>query len=137
MFEAFVDPSVTSRFWFSEGSGRRKSGKRITWTWRRYDFSVDADVRAVEPNERIVVEWPGYGDPPPIEWILTDRPDSTTFVKITNTGLQDSSEEVVQMAVDATEGFSFVLAGAKAWLVHGKQVSPKRERRSLGLAIAA
>ena len=34
VFEAFVDPSVTSRFWFSEGSGRLEPGKRITWTWR-------------------------------------------------------------------------------------------------------
>jgi uncharacterized protein YndB with AHSA1/START domain len=30
VFEAFVDPAVTSRFWFSEGSGRLEPGKRST-----------------------------------------------------------------------------------------------------------
>ncbi len=133
VFEAFFDPSITSRFWFSEGSGRLEPGKRIRWTWRWYDFSVDADVRDVEPNKRILVEWSGYGYPTPIEWIFTDRPDSTAFVKVTNKGFRGTVEEAAQMAVDATEGFSFVLAGAKAWLEHGIQLNLVPDRFPDGL----
>ena len=29
VFEAFVDPAVTSRFWFTKGSGRLQAGKQI------------------------------------------------------------------------------------------------------------
>jgi uncharacterized protein YndB with AHSA1/START domain len=28
VFEAFVNPDITSRFWFTKGSGRPESGKR-------------------------------------------------------------------------------------------------------------
>jgi uncharacterized protein YndB with AHSA1/START domain len=133
VFEAFIDPSVTSRFWFSDGTGRLEPGKRITWTWRWYGFSVDADVKLVEANKRILVEWTGYGYPTPIEWIFTGRPDGTTFVKVTNKGFRGSGEEAAQTAVGATEGFSFVLAGAKAWLEHGIQLNLVPDRFPDGL----
>lgn len=132
VFEAFADPAVTSRFWFSEGSGRLEPGKHIQWNWRWYDFSVDAEVKAVEPNKRILVEWTGYGYPTPIEWTFTERSDGT-FVKITNSGFRGSIEEAAQTAVDATEGFTFVLAGAKAWLEHGIQLNLVPDRFPDGL----
>lgn len=87
----------------------------------------------VEPNKRILVAWSGYGYPTPIEWIFTDRPDGTTFVKVTNKGFQGSVEEVAQVAVDAAEGFAFVLAGAKAWLEHGIQLNLVPDRFPDGL----
>lgn len=31
VFEALVDPAVTSRFWFSKGSGRLEAGKQVRW----------------------------------------------------------------------------------------------------------
>jgi len=33
VFEAFVDPAITARFWFSKGSGRREEGARVRWDW--------------------------------------------------------------------------------------------------------
>ena len=33
VFEAFIDPNVTSRFWFSKSSGRLVAGQRIRWDW--------------------------------------------------------------------------------------------------------
>ena len=119
VFEAFINPTLTARFWFSEGSGRLEPGKRITWTWKWYGFSVDADVREVELNRRILVEWSGYGYSTPIEWRFAERPDGTTLVTITNKGFQGTIEETAKSVVAATEGFAFVLAGAKAWLEHG------------------
>ncbi|HKS35639.1 MAG TPA: SRPBCC family protein [Verrucomicrobiae bacterium] len=118
VFEAFVDPAITSKFWFSKGSGRLETGKQITWDWAMYNFSVTVDVKAVEQNARILVEWQAYGAPTPIEWIFKARPDGTTFVTVTNRGFPGSEAEVVQHALDSTEGFAFVLAGAKALLEH-------------------
>jgi len=44
------------------------------------------------------------------------RPDGTTFVSVTNKGFPGSETEAAQLALDATEGFAFVLAGGKALL---------------------
>src|SRR5207247_2212758 len=37
VFEAFVDPDVTTNFWFTKSSGRLLAGQRVTWTWESYD----------------------------------------------------------------------------------------------------
>jgi uncharacterized protein YndB with AHSA1/START domain len=118
VFEAFVEPAITSKFWFSRGSGKLEAGKTVRWDWEMYGFSVDARVKALEPNKRILVEWSAYGIPTDIEWVFTARRDGTTFVSITNSGFGGSPQEIASNAVGSTEGFSFVLAGAKALLEH-------------------
>ena len=133
VFEAFVNPAITSRFWFSKGSGRLEAGKEITWEWEMYNFSVQVNVKAIEENARIVVEWPAYGAPTLIEWIFTARPDGATFVSVTNKGFLGSEAEAMQYALDATEGFAFVLAGAKALLEHNVQVNLVPDRFPDGL----
>ena len=114
VFEAFVNPAITSKFWFTKGSGRLEAGRQVTWDWEMYHFSVPVNVKAVEPNARILLEWSAYGAATAIEWIFTARPDGTTFVSVTNKGFPGS--EAAQLALDAAEGFAFVLAGAKAFL---------------------
>ena len=116
VFEAFVDPAVTTRFWFTRSSGRLEPGKTVTWEWEMYGVSAEVRVKAVEPNERILIEW---DDPPcPVEWVFTAREDNTTLVSITNSGFRGSEDEVVAQAIDAMGGFVMVLAGAKALLEH-------------------
>jgi len=133
VFEAFVDPAITSKFWFSRGSGKLEPGAAVTWDWQMYGFSVDVKVEAIERNRRILVQWSGYGAPTPIEWTFTARPDGTTFVGVVNSGLPGSAQERASLAVDATEGFAFVLAGAKAWLEHGVQLNLVPDRFPDGL----
>jgi uncharacterized protein YndB with AHSA1/START domain len=119
VFAAFVEPERTSKFWFTSGSGSLEEGKRVEWTWDKYGFTVPVDVKTVEDNRRIVVEWPGYGTPTTIEWHFTARPDDTTYVSITNSGFSGDAGEVAKQAVSATEGFAYVLAALKALLEHG------------------
>jgi len=118
VFEAFIDPAITSRFWFTKGSGRLEVGKEVRWDWEMYNFSVPVQVKEVEKNKRIVVDWGAYEEPSTIEWTFTARPDDTTFVSITNSGFTGSGDEIVKKALASTEGFAFVLAGAKAMLEH-------------------
>ena len=128
VFEAFIDPAITSRFWFTKGSARLEAGKEGQWDWEMYNFSVPVRVKEVEQNKRIVVEWDAYEDPSTIEWVFTARPDNTTFVSITNSGFGGTAEEAVKKALDSTEGFTFVLAGLKAWLEHGIELNLVRDR---------
>ena len=67
VFNAFVDPAVTSKFWFSRGSARLEAGKEVRWDWEMYGFSAEAKVKALEPNKRILVEWSAYGAPTDIQ----------------------------------------------------------------------
>jgi uncharacterized protein YndB with AHSA1/START domain len=118
VFQAFVNPAVTTRFWFTKSSGRLIAGKQVQWDWEMYGHSAQVDVKAVEENRRILIEWPGQNGPTVVEWLFMPRPDNTTFVSITNTGFQGAADEIVIQALESTEGFTLVLAGAKALLEH-------------------
>ena len=128
VFEAFVDPAITSKFWFTKGSGRLEAGKEVQWDWEMYKFSVKVTVKEVEKDKRIVVEWGAYDEPSTIEWVFTARPDNTTFVSITNAGFAGTGDEMVKKALDSTEGFTFVLAGAKVLLEHNVILNLVKDR---------
>jgi len=133
VFEAFVDPAITSKFWFTKGSGRLDAHKQVQWDWEMYKFSVQVSVKAIEKNKRILIEWPAYGAPTTVEWKFTPLADNTAFVSITNAGFVGTGDEVVKQALDATEGFTFVLAGLKALLEHNVILNLVADRFPAGL----
>ncbi len=73
VFEAFINPATTSKFWFTSSSGRLEPGKQVQWDWEMYDFSVQVTVLAIEEQKRILIEWSAYGTPTMVEWIFTAR----------------------------------------------------------------
>jgi uncharacterized protein YndB with AHSA1/START domain len=119
VFEAMVDPAITSRFWFSKGSGRLEVGKHVRWDWEMYGVGADVDVKEVEENKRILVEWGGPENPTSIEWTFEPRGEDRTFVTVKNWGFKGDAEKIVAEALDSTGGFTFLLAGLKAFLEHG------------------
>src|SRR5512146_543129 len=82
VFEAFIDPAVTTRFWFTKSSGRLSPGKRVRWEWEMYGAFADVTVKVVEPDKRILIEWSSGNAPTTVEWVFTPRADQTTFVSI-------------------------------------------------------
>lgn len=114
VFRAFIDPAETSRFWFSRGSAALTPGARVIWSWDMYGASAEVDVIAIEPDGRILVHWPT-----PVEWIFAPRGEDATLVTITASGFTGTADEQVSRAIDSMGGFSFVLAGCKAWMEHG------------------
>jgi uncharacterized protein YndB with AHSA1/START domain len=117
VFEAFVDPALTSRFWFTRGSDRLEPGTQVRWDWEMYGVGTDVRVKAVEPGRRILIDWDIADDPTEVEWLFEDR-DGAAFVTVENRGFDDSAAGVAK-ALDSTGGFVLVLAGAKIWLEHG------------------
>lgn len=128
VFEAFVDPSVTTQFWFTKSSGRLEAGKHVRWDWEMYNVGTDVDVKALEPNKRILIEWGGYGGLTPVEWVFTPYPNDTTFLSVTESGFNGTDDEIVQKALGSTQGFTLVLAGLKAWLEHKIQLNVVLDR---------
>ncbi len=121
VFEAFVDPAITSKFWFTKGSDRLKVGKKVVWEWEMYGAAGEIVVKALELNTRILIEW---NEPPtPVEWQFSDRGDEGTLVRIASWGFSGGEEEAVAKALDSMGGFTNVLAGLKAWLEHGLQLN--------------
>lgn len=132
VFAAVVDPAITSKFWFSHGSGRLEPGAQVEWTWEMYGFSVGVNVLEVEENARVAVEWMVPEAPTTIAWDFTTLPDGT-FLSITNSGFHGDADAAVAEAIGSTEGFTFVLAGMKAWLEHGIQLNLAADRFPKGL----
>jgi len=133
VFEAFVNPDITTQFWFTRSSGRLESGKQVEWAWEMYDVSAVVTVQAIEPNTRIVMEWPGYSGLTTVEWLFTPHTDDTTFVTITETGFTGDGDNLVQQVTASTQGFSLVLAGLKALLEHNVRLNLVADRYPRGL----
>jgi uncharacterized protein YndB with AHSA1/START domain len=118
VFEAFVDPTVTTKFWFTKSSGKLERGKEVRWDWEMYGASAQVSVKAVEKNQRILIEWSGNGTTTSVEWQFTARTENTSLVRISNWGFEGSADEKVAQAIDSKGGFTLVLAGLKALLEH-------------------
>ena len=123
VFEAFVDPEITKRFWFTKSTGRLEAGKHIIWTWEMYDISIPVDVKEIEPNKRILIEWGNYGSTSAVEWVFTPYENNSTYVTITNSGFEGEGDKVVRDALDSKGGFTWVLAGLKALLEHDLELN--------------
>ncbi|MBS1212568.1 MAG: Activator of Hsp90 ATPase 1 family protein [Proteobacteria bacterium] len=118
VFEAFTNPDITTKFWFTRSSGRLEAGKQVRWDWEMYDISIPVVVKSIEPNQRIVIDWPGHGSPTTVEWSFTPEEEGSTFVNITHFGFTGTADEIVGQATDSAQGFALVLAGLKALLEH-------------------
>ena len=117
VFNAFIDPQITTKFWYTKSSGRLEQGKQVRWEWEMFGVWTEVTVKAIEENQRILIEW---DDPPcPVEWQFEPRGDQATLVKISNSGFHGSDDEVMTQAIDSKGGFTMMLAGLKAWLEHG------------------
>jgi uncharacterized protein YndB with AHSA1/START domain len=119
VFEALVDPVITSHFWFSKSSGRLEAGKRVRWDWEMYGVFTEVEVKAIEKNRRILIEWNGPDNPSSVEWRFEPREEDRTFVTVENWGFGGDADRIVAAAMDSTGGFSFLLADLKAYLEHG------------------
>ena len=132
VFEAFANPDITTQFWLTKGSGRLEAGKQVQCDWEMYGISIPVTAKVIEPNQRIVIEWPGHNGPTTVEWIFMPQQDCT-FVSIRETGFTGNGDELVSQVTDSTQGFSLVLAGAKAFLEHNITLNLVADRYPKGI----
>lgn len=115
VFAAFVDPSVTTNYWFTKSSGRLEAGARIRWDWEMYDVSDELYVQEVEENKRIRIQW---SDRTETVWSFTARAEHETLVTITTSGYTGDGDEIISRSIDDMGGYTIVLCGLKAYLEH-------------------
>ena len=120
-FNAFIDPAITTKFWFTSASGELEAGQRVRWRWEMYGAETDVDVKAIEPNRRIVIEW-SFPDSNMVEWTFAQQALGT-MVEIVNHDFKGDGDGQVRTAIESMGGWCFVLAGLKAWLEHGVELN--------------
>lgn len=123
VFNAFTDAEAITKFWFSKSTGNLQPGAKVQWTWESYNLTTGAEVKEFEQNKRILICWTGGGDPTLVEWLFKDRGNGTTFVTIVHSGAELEGEKLLESAIGTTEGWAWVLAGAKAYLEQGVELN--------------
>jgi len=116
VFQAFIDPRITTNFWFTKSSGQLEVGKTVIWEWEMYGFSTNVLTKAIIPNKLISTKW---GDPATtVDYEFTSLTDETTYIVIKNYDFKETGDDLVQALKDSTGGFTTVLDGLKAYLEH-------------------
>ena len=115
VFDAFVDPAITTRFWISRSTGKLAPGQTVRWDWDLYGVATNVEVKEIERNRRILIEWNGPDNASSVEWKFETTTKDSTMVVIRNWGFRGDADKVLADAIDSTAGFSFVLAGLKAF----------------------
>ena len=124
VFNAFVDPQMLTRFWLSHASQPLALGQTAHWEFMVPGASVDTYVTAMEPNERIDFAW---SDGSTVS-LRFESICEGTIVRVENAGFQGSPEEIVENALEATQGFTIVLCDLKTLLEQGQSMNLVRDK---------
>jgi uncharacterized protein YndB with AHSA1/START domain len=126
VFQAFIDPAITTRFWFTKSSGQLKVDKTITWEWEMYNVSSDVQVKEIIPNKKISIEW---DDPETtVNFEFTALTDDTTYVVIKNYGFSQRGDDLTEAINNNAGGFTTVLDGLKAYLEYGIELNLVKDK---------
>jgi uncharacterized protein YndB with AHSA1/START domain len=132
VFEAIVNPNLTTQFWFTKSNGRLEVGRPVRWEWEMYDVAIEVTATHIDPDKRIVINWPGYSGPTTVEWTFMPLRDGT-FVGVTESGFTGNGDDLVKFVAESTQGFSLMLAGLKAFLEHGIRLNLTADRYPEGV----
>lgn len=116
VFEAFINPEITTHFWFTKSSGKLVEGETILWEWEMYGAKSEVKVHQIVPNQLIKTEW---GSPATNVDYEFKEMEKGTLVIIKSYGYSQTGDELLAVINDKTGGFTTVLDGCKAYLEHG------------------
>ncbi|OCK50134.1 polyketide cyclase [Chryseobacterium sp. CBo1] len=116
VFEAFINPEITTNFWFTKSSGKLVEGETILWEWEMYDAKSEVKVHQIIPNQLIKTTWGLFSNNVDYEFKEMEK---GTLVIIKSFGYSETGDELLSVINDNTGGFTTVLDGCKAYLEHG------------------
>src|SRR5690606_34546481 len=121
VFNAFIDPEITTKFWFTKSSGPLVVGKSVLWEWEMYQVTANVHTHQIVPYSLILTEW---GEPATtVEYTFTEINEEKTIVKNKNYGFREKGADLIREIKNNTGGFTTVLDGLKAYLEHGIQLN--------------
>lgn len=126
VFQAFVDPDVTTRFWFTRSSGKMTPGAELRWDWEMYGVSTKVLVDEVEDDRRLRFRWADDAGLT-VEMRFTPSGDDATHVEVTESGIRGDGDQAIAYVANSTGGFSIVLCALKALLEHDLELNAVRD----------
>jgi uncharacterized protein YndB with AHSA1/START domain len=133
VFQALVDPAITTRFWFTRSTGKLTPGARVRWDWEMYGVSADVAVKDVDEGRRILFDWGADDESTTVEFRFTPWEGNATFVEVTETGLTGDGDAIAARLAGSTGGFSLALSALKAYLEHDIVLAVVADRFPKGL----
>jgi len=122
VFEAFLNPEVTTKFWYTHSTGNLEVGRTIEWKWEMYNLVIPVTIIEIIENQKIRIEWGEGINKSTVVWEFKSVNDNLTFLTILNYNFHGNGDELLNQIKDSTKGFTFVLSGLKAWLEHKIQL---------------
>ncbi|OBW42019.1 hypothetical protein AB670_01600 [Chryseobacterium sp. MOF25P] len=116
VFEAFINPEITTNFWFTKSTGKLEEGKTIVWEWEMYNAKSEVKTLQIIPDQLIRTEWGLFSNNVDYEFKEMEK---GTLVIIKSYGYSEKGDELLSVINDNTGGFTTVLDGCKAYLEHG------------------
>lgn len=126
VFEAMVNPDITSKFWFTKSSGRIEPGKTLEWEWGQFGVKDTVDILEVKTDEYISLQWKLGELKTTIKMNFEPKSDDFTLVRVTEKGFWKSSpsedkniDEKIDLMLGQNGGWTLVLSNMKAYLEFG------------------
>ncbi len=125
VFNAFVEPSLITKFWLKSTSGALAEGATVQWHFMVPGAVETVTVRDFQVNRRLAFGWLSGVS---VVMSFTDRGPATTHLSVEASGFKDGDIEAV---VSTTEGFSIVLCDLKTLLESGHSANLVRDKAEL------
>lgn len=123
VFEAFINPEITTKFWFTGSTSPLIKGKSLHWEWSMYNLTIPVHVIKIENNALIHIEWGDGDQKSTVEWKFKPVTETLTHVTIKNYGFKVEGDQLISQIRDSTGGFNILLCGLKAYLEHGIELN--------------
>ena len=136
VFQAIVDPAITTKFWFTKSTGKVVPGAKLRWDWEMYGASANVSVKEVEEDSRVLIDWGGDDDnTTTVEFRFIPMEAHATYVEVTESGLSGDADEIVSRVAGSTGGFTIALCALKALLEHDIALTVVLDRYPAGLEL--
>lgn len=116
VYSSFVEPARLTRFWLAKASAPLAVGKPVEWQFMVPGAADVVEAKTLEYGRRIVV---ASKDGTIISWHFDAHPEGTV-VTVSQTGFKGTGDEVIALALEATQGFSLVLCALKLLIERGQ-----------------
>jgi uncharacterized protein YndB with AHSA1/START domain len=115
IYDAFVEPGQLAKFWLAKSDGPLAIGRTVHWHFMVEGAEVDTVATSMERGKGLAWRW---SDKTNVQ-IDFEPVDGGTAVTLVNDGFPKEGQELIDAALNATEGFAIVLCDLKTLLESG------------------
>lgn len=128
VFRTITTTAGLERFWLAKASAPLTLGATVQWEFMVPGIIDRVTVKEFEADSNLLVE---FSDGTLARWQFTSRADGHTRLELSNWGFKGTSEEIIEQALESTQGFTLVLSDLKVLLEQGRSPNLTRDKALL------